>query len=96
METKLAQRKFELKTLLEVPSLGSSLVIAQFKVELRKEVSGLHAVIDAATKQLKKSGHVEAARGIEKGVRQVYASRTIQELKPPGPGRANLAVGAKG
>jgi hypothetical protein len=95
MEAKLAQRRLDLITLLNTPSVGSSIILAQFKAQLRQEAGALHAVIDTAVKTLKDLGRSESAKEIEAKVRDIYASprqrRPIERLTAPSA-RRNLAT----
>lgn len=97
METKLAQRRLDLCTLLKTPSIGTEIILGKFKEDLRKEAGSLHDTIGQAVKQLKKAGRSDLARELEIGVRQIYAAprqrHAIEKLKPPSAAR-NLAVRA--
>lgn len=98
MEAKLAQRRHDLCTLLKTSSIGTQIILAQFKEGLRKEAGNLHDVIGVAVKQLKKTGRADLARDIEKEVKQIYAPprqrHSIEKLKPPSRAR-HFAIGTK-
>lgn len=91
MEAKLAQRRFDLCTLLKTPSIGTEIILSKFKEDLRKEAGSLHDMIGQAVKHLKRDGRHDLARELETGVRQIYAAprqrHAIEKLKPPGSAR---------